>query len=65
MFGFDICEYIFYSKQISLGISFFLQNTIKDDVPDLDPPGHGEVRPVQVGWEEDEADPVFWVPVED
>ena len=35
------------------------------DVPELHTPGHGEVSPVQVGGEEDEADAVLRMPVED
>ena len=34
------------------------------DVPELHTPGHGEVSPVQVGGEEDEADAVLRMPVE-
>ena len=41
-----------------------IQDAVEDNVSELDPPLHGEVRPVQVGGEEDEADPVLRVPVE-
>ena len=52
-------------KPILLRLSLFPHDTIVYDVPDLDPPRHGEVRPVQVGRKEDEADPMFWMPMED
>ena len=42
-----------------------VQDAVKDNVPELDSPLHGEVRPVQVGGEEDEADAVLRMPVED
>ena len=42
-----------------------VHDTLEDNVPELDPPLHGEVRPVQVGWEEDEADAMLRMPVED
>ena len=41
-----------------------VQDAVEDNVSELDSPLHGEVRPVQVGGEEDEADPIFRVPVE-
>ena len=41
-----------------------VHDTLEDNVPELDPPLHGEVRPVQVGGEEDEADAVLRMPVE-
>ena len=52
-------------KPILLRLSLFPHDTIVYDVPDLDPPRHGEVGPVEVGGEEDEADPLLWMPVED
>ena len=41
-----------------------VENTLKDNIPEPDPPRHGEVCPVQVGGQEDEADAMSWVPVE-
>ena len=41
-----------------------VQDAVENNIPELHPPLHGEVRPVQIGGEEDEADTMFWMPVE-
>ena len=55
---------LYISNNNNLGWFLHVQDAVEDNVSELDSPLHGEVRPVQVGGEEDEADPVFWVPVE-
>ena len=55
---------IFNSIKFSVLCFLHVQDAIEDNVSELDSPLHGEVRPVQVGGEKDEADPMFRVPVE-
>ena len=56
--------YVFDNNNNNLCWFLHIQDAVEDNVSELDSPLHGEVRPVQVGGEEDEADPIFRVPVE-